>query len=104
LKGRAGALGPQGQQKLIRGRVQTSRACLPARREVAAASFPSKFPPPHDSERAGKAEKRMKRMVPVNGTRVGRVEERKRREVHFNSSATGTAVFDKSAMSRLEKR
>jgi hypothetical protein len=45
----------------------------------------------------------MKRMVPVNGTRVGRVEERKRSEVHFNSSATGTAAFDKSAMSRLEK-
>jgi hypothetical protein len=43
-------------------------------------------------------------MVPVNGTRVGRVGERKRSEVHFDSSATGTAVFDKSAMNRLKKK
>jgi hypothetical protein len=44
-------------------------------------------------------------MVPVNGTRVGRVvEERKRSEVQFSWSATGTAVFDTSAMNRLEKK
>jgi uncharacterized heparinase superfamily protein len=42
-------------------------------------------------------------MVPVNGTRVGRGEERKRSEVHLSLSATGTATFDKSAMSRLKK-
>jgi hypothetical protein len=37
-------------------------------------------------------------MVPVNGTRVGRGEERKRSEGSLN--ATGTAVFDESAMRR----
>jgi hypothetical protein len=42
-------------------------------------------------------------MVPVNGTRVGRGEERKRSEVHLSLNATGTATFDKSAMSRLKK-
>jgi hypothetical protein len=44
--------------------------------------------------------KRRTVMVPVNGTRVGRGEERKRSKVHLGLSATGTATFDKSAMSR----
>jgi hypothetical protein len=65
--------------------------------------FPDYFPPPHDRECAARAKKRRTVMVPVNGTRVGRGEERKRSEVHLSLSATGTATFDKSAMSRLKK-
>jgi hypothetical protein len=100
---RQGVLGPPRQQT-NKGQAQTSRDCLPARKEVDVASFLCHFPPPHDSEWADRAKKRRKLMVPVNGTRVGRVGERKRSEVHFNSSATGTAVFDKSAMSRLKEK
>lgn len=100
--GRSGTAEPA---KTNNGCAQTSKGCLRARREVAAASLPFNFSPPHDSEWAGKTEKRTKRMVPVNGTRVGRVvEERKRSEVQFSWSATGTAVFDTSAMNRLEKK
>jgi hypothetical protein len=62
--------------------------------------FPNYFPP---RECAARAKKRRTVMVPVNGTRVGRGEERKRSEVHLSLDATGTATFDKSAMSRLRK-
>ncbi|KAH9050291.1 hypothetical protein EDB84DRAFT_1433247 [Lactarius hengduanensis] len=80
---------------------QTSRNYLPARRKVDVAFFPCHFLPPHDSGVGRQGKEAQELMVPVNGTRVGRGGS------FLNLNATGTAVFDESAMSRpkgIERR